>query len=162
MKQALPDYMRAAMTGAGGTSQPISPREFRALCYTAARITGGEVLGFDPPPFDSIKNFMLVAFRFSFRSDRQLIFLLLNHYVPLLACASAPDLAFRVPFAFIDIPELTAHFAHFCRILKKHELDCPWMWTQHDMEACLSSGEIKEINYWRPGTVGEAIFNFWD
>lgn len=160
MEQRLPSFIRTGVTGVGGVSQAVNPKEFRALCYTAARVTNGRVLGFDPPPFDTIKNFSLAVFQF-LDSD-PLVFLLTNHHAPLLACACAQDLTLHIPFAFIDAPELTTPFAPFFHILKQQELEQPWMWTERELALSLSPQEIKEITYWKPRTVGEAIFNFWD
>jgi hypothetical protein len=162
MQQPLPSFIRAGLTDAGGVPQSVNPRQFRALCSTAARVTDGVVLGFDPPPFDAIKNFSLAVFQCSNSSGDPLVFLLMNHHAPLLACASAQNLHLSYSFAFIDAPELTAPFAPFFHILKKQELEHPWMWTERELAFSLSPPEIKEITYWKPRTVGEAIFNFWD
>jgi len=161
MKQHLPDYIHAGVTGTGGAPQSINLKEFRMLCHTAARLTGGKVLGFDLPPFHTSKNFVLAALQFSDPSGERLVFLL-KHHASLLACASAQDLTFHFPFAFIDFPELTAPFQPFFHILKRQELECPWMWTERELASRLHPQEIKEIIYWKPHTVGEAIFNFWD
>ena len=120
------------------------------------------VLGFDLPPFHVIKNFNLAVLQFSHTSGDPLVFLLLNHHASLLACACAPDLTFRFPFAFIDVPKLTAPFEPFFHILKKQELERPWMWTERELTSTLSPREIKDIIYWKPRTVGEVVFNFWD
>jgi hypothetical protein len=162
MMQALPDYIRMSFTGGGGTGPSINPTQFRTLCYTSARVTAGKVVGFDPPPFDTVKNFHLAAFQFSSISRNPFVLLLEHYYVPLLACAATQQLTFHHPFAFIDFPELTDSFEPYFRILKKQEMEAPWIWTERELTASLSPHTIKDINYWQPRTVGEAMFNFWD
>jgi hypothetical protein len=163
MELQIPGYVLMGAMGIGETSQPVSSKEFRALCYTAGRATGGVVVDFDPPPFHTIKNFDLVVFQFSNPACEPFVFLLKNRYTPLLACASTRELVFHFPFTFIDFPELTATFDAFFHVLKKQELEYPWMWTERELAASgFSPSAIKEILYWKPYTVGEAVFNFWD
>ena len=60
------------------------------------------------------------------------------------------------------MPGLTAPFVPFFQILTKQELDVPWVWTERDLTSSLSPHHIRNISYWKPHTVGEVIFNFWD
>ncbi|MDX3662280.1 hypothetical protein PV646_33675 [Streptomyces sp. ID05-26A] len=63
------------------------------------------------------------------------------------------------PLTFVDAPELVAVLAALLpgsQVLTPSELNGPFdasIWPH------ISS---KDITYWRPGTLGEALFNYWD
>jgi hypothetical protein len=169
MKQPLPGYIRAGVTGFG--KGPLPPpitanlKEFRVLCYTAARVTDATILGFDPSPFKTIRNFVFALLQFSKTPGAPSVFLLLNQHAPLLAFASVHDQTLHLPygpFTFIDVPELIATFEHSYSVLKKEELELPWIWSRQELASSLPPGEIEQIKFWKPQTVGEVLFNFWD
>jgi hypothetical protein len=171
MKQPLPGYIRAGVTGFyyyRSTPPPVTAdlKEFRALCYTAARVTDATILGFDPSPFKTIRNFVFALLQFSKTSGAPSVFLLLNQYAPLLAFACAHDQTLHLPdgppFTFMDIPELIATFEHSYYVLKKEELELPWIWSKPELASSLSPVEIEQIKFWKPQTVGEVLFNVWD
>lgn len=120
-------------------------------------------MGWDPPSFTFLKSFTATVFQFSQASGNPFVFLLTTHYGSVLACASAPNIdIIHYPFAFIDFPELTTLFENDYRILKKQELERPWRWTEQELASSLPRHMIKDINYWRPRTIGEVVFNSWD
>ncbi len=94
------------------------------------------------------------------------MFLLLNQHVPLLACAFAHDQTSPQqngsPFPFTDVPALTTTFEFSSTILKKEELELSWTWSESELASRLPPEEIKQIVHWKPQTVGEVLFNFWD
>ncbi len=165
MKQPLPSYIRAGITGFGSTPQPIDPKDlkdFRALCYTAARAADAIILGFDLSLFNVIRNFVFALLKFPKDPGVPLAFVFLNQHVPLLAFVSAHDQAFYPPLAFIDVFELTVPFERSYHVLKKQELELPWIWSQRELASSLYPEEIEQIKYWKPQSVGEVLFNFWD
>ncbi|SDP91670.1 hypothetical protein SAMN05421507_12085 [Lentzea jiangxiensis] len=63
------------------------------------------------------------------------------------------------PLTFVDAPELMAVLATLLpksRVLTPSELNGPFDATAWPH---ISSNDIR---YWRPGTLGEALFNYWD
>ena len=43
-------------------------------------------------------------------------------------------------------------------VLTQPELEQSW----YDIVGELSKAELEQIKYWKPNTVGDIIFNFWD
>jgi hypothetical protein len=133
-------------------------REFRAVCHAAARQTAGSLVEFrlathTTPSFHQ----GVIAYR------DETVAVVCDRSRPLLAIAR-PRLIEDVggvdagPLTFLDVPELrraletlTGH-----RVLTTAELDAPFEpadWPH------LATGDVR---YWRPATVGEALFNYWD
>jgi hypothetical protein len=135
-------------------------RNFRRACYSAARSTGGKVIEFRLA--DGVApNFHqgVIAYR--------------DHTVAVVCARDSAVLALAEPriidfvdgvaesgpLTFVDAPELAAVLAPLLpgfQVLTPPELDGPFdaaAWPH------LSSNDIK---YWRPGTLGEALFNYWD
>lgn len=82
---------------------------------------------------------------------------------PLLAIAeprvTEPDGSTEFgPLTFLDLAELAAALADAVefRVLTKNDLDRPFR------AADWPSMSASDINYWKPATVGEALFNYWD
>jgi hypothetical protein len=62
------------------------------------------------------------------------------------------------PLTFLDVPDLHDALAAFpgLRVLTKADLDARF--TAADWPHLTTD----DIRYWRPATVGEALFNYWD
>ena len=62
------------------------------------------------------------------------------------------------PLTFLDIPELVAKLAELpgFRVLSKDTLDGPF--DAAGWPDLLAS----DVKHWKPATVGEALFNYWD
>jgi hypothetical protein len=62
---------------------------------------------------------------------------------------------------FIDRPELAAAIRATCDlpIFTKQQMNSPV--PTADLTA-LGADEHRQIRYWRPNTIGELLFNFWD
>ncbi|GIE90621.1 hypothetical protein SAMN06264365_12136 [Actinoplanes regularis] len=133
-------------------------KAFRRVCYEAARLTGGTVTEFRIST-GVTPNFHqgIIAF-----SDR---------FVSVLCVRDASLLAVAVPrviepgqatecgpLTFIDSPELAAVLAQTpgFRLLTTAELNGP-VDVARWPGICLT-----DMRYWRPGSLGEALFNYWD
>lgn len=137
----------------------VDIRDFRQVCYTVARRTGGEVIGFRiadgmTPDFHQ----GLIAYH-----DRT-IAVACTRDSALLAAAEPRITDFAAgfvesgPLIFVDAPELTAALAKMpgFRVLTPDELNGPFDATA--WPEVLAS----DIDYWRPESLGEALFNYWD
>jgi hypothetical protein len=91
-----------------------------------------------------------------------------RHQTAVLHHAALPLLAFAAPrsdneamLTFLDHHDLAAAINEVSdlQIMTAHQLSTPL--TQTDLSD-LHSSEHEQINYWRPRTVGELLFNFWD
>jgi hypothetical protein len=134
-------------------------RNFQSACYAAARRTGGEVIEFRIA--DNVTpNFHqgLIAYR--------------DHKVAVVCTRDSAALAVAEPriidfvdkvresgpLRFVDAPELVAVLAELpgFQVLTPAELNGPF-------DAAAWPGvPSDDIKYWRPGNLGEALFNYWD
>lgn len=135
-------------------------RSFRHACYAFARRTGGEVIEFRLAD-DVTPNFHqgLIAYR------ERTVAVACTHDSAVLALAEPRTIDFvdgvgeSGPLTFVDAPELVAVLAALLpgsQVLTPSELNGPFdaaTWPH------ISSDDI---TYWRPGTLGEALFNYWD
>ena len=62
---------------------------------------------------------------------------------------------------FIDAPTLHAHFSPFYQVLEKKALNKP-LNLSLAMKTKLNKAELKQIEYWKPESIGQIIFNYWD
>jgi len=135
-------------------------RAFRRACHAAARSIGATVVEFRfaegvTPNFHQA----LIACR-----DRTVAVARATDAAVLAlaeprALGPAHGVAGSSPLSFLDVPALTATLAGLlpgCRVLTPAELDGPF-----DAEAWPHVSS-RDIAYWRPATLGEALFNYWD
>src|SRR5699024_2639899 len=85
-------------------------------------------------------------------------YILLNAYYPWLAFASVVEFG---NIKFIDRPVPNEQFSSFYRLLDADELNVPF--HQNLIKKTeLNSAEWEQIIYWKPETIGQIIFNYWD
>ncbi|MEU6559421.1 hypothetical protein [Nocardia nova] len=132
---------------------------FRRACYEAARRTGGTVIEFRLAE-GGTPNFHqgVIAYR-----DRHVAVVALRDSA-VLAVAEPRVIDFddgaieAGPLIFVQAPELTTALSEQAgfEILTATELTRPFdaaAWPQLDRA---------DIRYWKPETVGDALFNYWD
>jgi len=139
-------------------SEPLSetdPRAFAAICHEAARTTGGRLVTITRPGATPNFHSALISY------GQEQVMLLGHQHAPFLAAAAAaPEGA---PLTFINDPRIQAALAPSppapFRLLTLRELQAPL-----DLIDCtaLDHAELEQIRHWKPGTVGELIFNYWD
>lgn len=127
---------------------------FRSACHTVSRVTQCSL----PAPIRQLndqRNFFVALFA----TPQGEIAALLNQHVPLLGFA-VPSLPGK-PLRFVDARELANAFRQLdmYRILSLSDLRQP---ITVDELARLSPTEIEQINYWKPTSLGQIIFNAWD
>ncbi|OCA87580.1 hypothetical protein A8F94_06890 [Bacillus sp. FJAT-27225] len=88
--------------------------------------------------------------------------ILLNAHYPYLAFAKSEALE------FLDKPGLTGMFEQHYQVLSPLQLSEPLHFGKKGKkiyvvnENTLHEADLLQLAYWRPGTVGEAVFNHWD
>ncbi|MFS0782198.1 hypothetical protein [Bacillus sp. 1P06AnD] len=83
---------------------------------------------------------------------------MLNGHYPYLTFASAVEFG---GIKFIDNPFLYEQFAAFYQIIGTVELNSPF--NQNMVKKTdLNNAELEQLAYWKPETVGQIIFNYWD
>jgi hypothetical protein len=130
------------------------PREFTRIVHDVARRMNGRVLAVDPAGGRRSFHAAMLTYR-----DRELE--LVGHVLlPLLALArlrSGSDMT----LSFLDDPEVSGKLGAY----EPYRVPCTAELTLPVARADLSElGEVEmdQIHYWRPETVGELVFNFWD
>lgn len=127
---------------------------FTAVCHHAARAVGATIA--DVTPAGVTPNFHTVVV-----ADSQHHIAVLRHTaLPLIALARPLDNG-DVTITFVDQPDLAVAITDLtdAQVLAVEQLQTPL--TAVDLSA-LEPGEHDQIDYWKPATVGELLFNFWD
>lgn len=134
---------------AGKCADLVDSRVFKQVCYCIANDNNGKLLSLDISL--SGKNFYMAKIEI----DKSLTYLLMNAYYHYIAFASLVE---RGKIVFRDYPtNLRFSFSQY-KILDTKEL------SKSCLNAIdkLSDTEIAQIKYWKPTTIGDIIFNFWD
>ncbi|MEW2443624.1 hypothetical protein [Micromonospora marina] len=143
--------------GATGFDTPVGRADVRALtavCHHAARAIGATVTGVTPAG-------VTPSFHAADIADGR-------HHITVLQHVTVPFIAFTrsladgdIVLTFLDHHGLAAALAGLtdARSLTADQLHTPL--TQVDLSA-LYRAEHVQIGYWKPATVGELLFNYWD
>ncbi|MGC4749114.1 hypothetical protein ACLQ28_26155 [Micromonospora sp. DT201] len=127
---------------------------FTAVCYHAARTIDATVTGVTPAGITPSFHTIDVTHA--------------QHRIAVLRHTALPIVAFASPRApgdsnitFIENPGLAAAITNLtdAQVLTLDQLHTPL--AQIDLSA-LDPGEQDQISYWKPNTLGELLFNFWD
>ncbi|MEU2661038.1 hypothetical protein ACLQ20_17995 [Micromonospora sp. DT46] len=129
-------------------------RAFTAVCHHAARAIDATVT--DVTPAGVTPNFHTV----DIADAHDHIAVLRHTTLPFIAFAR-PHVNGDVMVTFVDHPDLAAALTTLtdAQALTAEQLQTAL--SQVDLNA-LSRHEHDQINYWKPTTVGELLFNFWD
>jgi hypothetical protein len=131
-------------------------RVFKTACYEIARRTGGLVERVSDGSFPPNFHDAVLA-----RHDRT-VAVLCHHWLPLLALADVPaDSGWGFRMSFVDDPSIGPPLSALLnvRLLTAAELGLDWS------RAGYPPAEVahpQDLAYWRPGSVGDVIFNHWD
>ncbi len=131
-------------------------RAFFSVCQTVALALNGNIESFEPPSKYREKSFSIATLKLADQS----LSIILHANFPYVAFAQ-PILRDQTSISFVDYPEAELEFQRFAdyTILTAEELGTP-VW-QVDLSN-LGEAELEQIEYWKPETVGELVFNFWD
>lgn len=138
----------------------VNGTEFKKICHSiAATVTDGKLIDYKEPL--TITNF----YQASITIQDTVIHVLLNAHYPIVAFAS-----FIEPFniIFIDSTQLSNQFRMYYTVVCSGELNEPLRYIElkdtfvlgNDND--LNNTELEQVRYWKPRTVGELAFNFWD
>lgn len=127
-------------------------KPFKQLCFDVALRNGGKVKEFYMAQYPTTFHYAKVEI------SEDEFFILLNKHYPYLAFASLVGFE---GITFMDRQDLIEqlHFSYF--ILEERELNEPF---NQDVinHSKLNAAELEQITYWKPETIGEVIFNYWD
>jgi hypothetical protein len=150
----LPRGITGFWTAGQAAPPDIEQREFRGLCHTLARLTGGHLTG--DVLVGRARSFRAVSIAYRDRGRA----VLCNLCWPLVSVAEPIRLDQAVP-VFVRDPQLTEAIRRVSqfRALTPTELATPL--ADCDLSE-LGDAELAQIRFWKPETAGEAIFNCWD
>ncbi|MFR7590169.1 MAG: hypothetical protein ACLUVC_01880 [Longibaculum sp.] len=129
--------------------QIFEPKRFKQICYRLIDFNQGKLLSFDCS-LDN-KNFYIAELILI----RKHCYLLMNAYYPYFAFASSIE---NGNVTFIEIPKNLMIDLSDCLFLNQDELTL----SCEESIQMLNSVELYQIQYYKPKTVGEIIYNFWD
>jgi hypothetical protein len=133
--------------------------QFKKLCYSLANFTHGELVSFEKPHVS--QNF----YKAELELNDESIFILLNSSYPIVAFASSVEY-FNIKF--IDHPNANfiETFSNVFTIATVNELVERLAIDERTQIVLnknnLNKSELSQILFWKPNTVGEVVFNFWD
>lgn len=148
----------AGATGFGplpGRKARADTRSFLTACYEAARRTGGQFASTSRAGVTP--NFHTAEISY----DGEEFAVLRHSWLPLLALARPHDSAPSRTPAFTDYPSLANALTEITGmgVLTAAELHTPLARTDLSQ---LTPAEHRQISYWKPATLGDLLFNFWD
>jgi len=130
----------------------VDGKQFKQLCFDFTSRNRGKVIDFITP--QSPTNFYYAQVEIL----RNRLCILLNEHYPYLAFASKVEFG---NITFIDRPVFHEHFSSFYQVLGTGELNVPL--NQNLIKKTdLNNAELEQIAFWKPETVGQIIFNYWD
>ncbi|WP_131724747.1 hypothetical protein [Paenibacillus solani] len=119
--------------------------------YHAIRYENGKVIETDPP----VNNRNFYTYQIGIRTT--VFYILLHSTFPFVAFASVVDYS---GIKFIDEPEqVKTILSESYKVLDTNLLNQTL--TREDTSR-LGRHEQEMIRYWKPETIGEVIFNYWD
>lgn len=136
----------------------MNGQSFKGLCFTLIMHHGGRILDFHEPQVTNFFEVVVDVFH-------QRLHLLLNKHYPLFACASWVEYQNMI---FMDEPRLSEAFRPYYQVLGTQELNEPLYIQERSGEVVvkneneLNRAELQQIAYWKPKSIGEVLFHFWD
>jgi hypothetical protein len=130
--------------------------QFKTACYVAARQLGGCVVSCQGYEGGVPRNFN----RVTIKVGEETVDILCNCEYPMVAASRLQDDG-STQITFMDVPGLAEAMRGVgpFRVLSAEELASP---VNAETLQDLDPAEIEQVKYWKPRTVGEVVFNFWD
>ncbi|WP_422122546.1 hypothetical protein DHX103_12155 [Planococcus sp. X10-3] len=146
------------ISGFYNSDEPKPPEmdvvKYKELCYKIAKDLEAESPEFVESLYPA--NFYKAVFQL----PEKKICLVMNKHYPFLAFAKTAE-AERIEF--IDYPPGNEAMPEGFTVLPTAELEAPVPKTMDDLpDLRLNKGELDQIKYWKPETIGQIIFNYWD
>ena len=147
------------ITGVGPGSGVVPDTDYHAFCedcHAAARLLSGTVARMEPPWGQHTNNFATVVLQL----PEGPVAALLNAHYPIVGFAEPPPMG-AVAVRFTEAVRLTEVFRSIGRYTVLERQDLERLITEEDASD-LDLDERKQLAYWGPARVGDAIFNAWD
>lgn len=132
-------------------------REITTAICSAARTCGWDIQGFHWNTYPMTFHWAEVM------QDERKFVLLIHQSSPFVALSSAvPDYFNLVFFDEPAFAEAAQRLAAPFKVLPASELTRPLSDVDRAFLMQLSAQHERDLNYWKPDTVGDVIFNWWD
>ncbi|MGG3891252.1 hypothetical protein [Metabacillus fastidiosus] len=150
----LPNGITGFSTSEANKPPQVEEKQFKQLCFHFVTHKGGKVIDFNVPQYPvNFYNAKVEIFNMQFC-------ILLNEHYPYLAFTSTVEFG---NIEFIDIPILSEQFSLFYQVMDTAALNVPISKILEEKNKHeLNNAEWGEIAYWKPETIGQIIFNYWD
>ncbi|MDQ2087898.1 hypothetical protein RBH29_15815 [Herbivorax sp. ANBcel31] len=136
------------------TNEPLSVdgKQFKQLCYHIAIHNEGKVIDFNEPKYPRKFYYAQVEIL------GEQFYILLNGHHPYIAFSSSIGFG---NIKFIDKPFISEQFSLFYKVLGLADLHVS---VDENLikKTELNIAELEQLAYWKPETVGQIIFNYWD
>lgn len=154
LRMRLPNGITGFYSSKANNPPQVDGKQFKQLCFHFVSHKGGKVIDFNVPQYPmNFYNVRVEIFNMQF-------YILLNEHYPYLAFATAVEFG---NMKFVDIPVLFERFSPFYQVMDTASLNVPiGRILEEKNKHELNSAEWEEIAYWKPNTIGEIIFNYWD
>ncbi|WP_226671110.1 hypothetical protein [Metabacillus litoralis] len=130
----------------------VDGMQFKQLCYGFASRHNGKILNFIKPQYPT--NFYYAQVQM----EDHTFFILLNEHYHYLAFAEKVEFG---NITFINTTVLDEQFSTFYQVMDPGELNIS-LYQNLINKSELNPVELEQIAYWKPGTLGQIIFNYWD
>ncbi|MCM3667250.1 hypothetical protein M3204_22900 [Mesobacillus subterraneus] len=151
VKIRLPNGITGFHNSTNNLPPKVDGRQFKSVCAAIVNRSGGKLLKFREPLYP------LNFYEAEVKVNDNEFYILLNEHYPYIAFASVVEFG---KIDFINASELLTQFSPFYKVLSLKELNEPLNIKSDSIN--LNSAELEQISYWKPKTIGEVIFNFWD
>ena len=136
-----------------------SLKQFKVHSYEAARTNNRELLECNDTNVHS--NFFVSTLKIQEKE----VYVLLNKHYPLVAFASSIN---EDGIIYVNDTHLSLFFSPFYRVVHADFLNKRLIYTHHKKTILLknknelNNAELVQIAYWKPNTLGEILYNYWD
>jgi len=113
----------------------------------------------------TIQTFIPIFLVSTLKIREKEVYVLLNKHYPLISFASSVN---EEKIFFVDDKKLNLFFSTFYRVLHTELLNERLLYTHHKSSILikkdneLNNAELTQIAYWKPNTLGEMLYNYWD
>lgn len=163
----LKNMLRKGITGFYDDNLKIDHKHinydlFKKQCYELARKLRGEILFIDDVEFYVQRSFYIARIgEIRTLNEIESFDILINMYYPIIGFSKIRETE-KLNIDFIDIPNVNEFLYDDYLALSKSQLEDEFEYNNKELNDVLYEYEIKQINYWKPRTLGDVIFNYWD
>jgi hypothetical protein len=140
--------------GMAGDEHAVDAKYFTSICYAVAQQLRARLIECKTE-HNAVSTYYYAVFQLGERR----VMALCNRYCGFMAFS--PDEYDHQPYGFVDEPGLASAFGGYAglHILSREVLET-YPSSEHLAE--FSEAELRDIAYWKPGRLGDIIFNWWD